>query len=80
MNGLGRGEGLSESLLYSSISCLDNAMECGCDMLNKKGCANPICAKRSTPYEFGTVTDSTLEGHGSLFFLNGYHVSLSRKL
>ena len=55
MHGLGRREGLSGSLLYSSFSsCLDDAMECGCDMLNKKGCASFICAKRSTPYEFGT--------------------------
>ena len=34
---------------YSSFSCLDHAIEYECDVLNKRGCARPIGAKRSNP-------------------------------
>ena len=30
-----------------SVSCIEYVMECGCDVLNKKGCARPICGHPS---------------------------------
>ena len=51
VHGLGRGEGLGGSLLLFfllSRPCTCNGVCGGCDVLNKRGCTHPICAK-STP-------------------------------